>query len=330
MKSSHRVTALILTVLLTVTLLLTAALAGCGDGKLSAQEKRITINVIVKKRDASYWTVVKMGAEAAGKEFGINVNFDGPTDEKDIEGQIQLVDEAISKKTDALVLAASDYTRLVDVAEKAVSEKIPVIIIDSELKSDKMRSFIGTDNVDAGNKLGESLVQKVGDNCSIAVMSFVKGAASAVQREEGFSEAIGKYPHIKVLSKEYCNSDENTAQQMTEKLVGNYPDMDAVVCLNAYGTVGTARAIEKLGLAGKVKIIGFDSTPEEVSFVEKDIIQSLVIQNPFSMGYLGVKYALDAINDKTLPKHIDTVSQVIDKNNMYLPENQKLVFPFTD
>lgn len=326
MKSFHRLAALLLVAILAVTLLLAI---GCADNKLSTQEKRINIKVIVKKRDASYWEVVKMGAEAAEKEFGINVDFDGPNDEKDIEGQIRMVDEAIDEKVDALVLAACDYTKLVDVAEKAVSEKIPVIIIDSELKSDKMMSFIGTDNVDAGKKLGETLVQKIGDNCNIAVMSFVKGAASAVQREEGFSEAISKYPGIKVLSKEYSNSDENTAQQLTVKLVEKYPDMDAVVCLNAYGTVGAARAIDIRGLAGKVKIIGFDSTPEEVSFVEKDVIQSLVIQNPFSMGYLGIKYALDAMKDEAIPKRINTGSKVIDKANMYQPENQKLVFPFT-
>ena len=315
-------------IMIIATFLLMAVSSGCEGNKLSTQEKSITVKVIVKKSNHNYWSVVELGAEAAGKEFGVTIDYEGPTDEKDIEGQIRMVNEAIEENADALVLAASDYTKLVGVAEKAVSKNIPVIIIDSELKSDKMMSFIGTDNVDAGNKLGETLVQKVGDNCSIAVISFVKGAASAVQREEGLYETLSKYPDIKVLSKEYSNSDEDIAQQLTESLVEKYPEMDAVVCLNAYGTVGTARAIEKLGLAGKVKVIGFDSTPEEVSFVEKDVIQSLVIQNPFSMGYQGVKYALDAIKDEPIPKLVNTGSEVIDKNNMYKPENQKLVFPF--
>jgi ribose transport system substrate-binding protein len=133
-----------------------------------------------------------------------------------------------------------------------------------------------------------------------------------------------------VLSRVYCHSDENLAEQLTEKLAEAYPDMDAIVCLNAYGTVGTARAIERLGLAGKIKIIGFDSTSEEVGFVEKDVVQALIIQNPFSMGYLGVKYAVGALNDEVVPKNINTGSKVIDKDNMYQPENQKLVFPFTD
>lgn len=324
MKPVYRMVAVILTVLLL------SALFGCSGSKLSTQEKSVVIKVIVKKNDGSFWEVVKMGAEAAGKEFGINVDFDGPTDENDIDGQIQFVNEAINEKVDALVLAASDYLKLVDVAEKASAEGIPVIIIDSGIKSDKMKSFIGTDNVDAGKKLGETFINKVGNKCNIAVMSFIKGAASSDQREEGFFETIKTQSGIRLLSKEYCNSDENTAQQLTEKLIKKYPDIDAIVCLNAYGTTGTARAIEKLGMAGKVKIIGFDSTPEEINFVEKDVIQSLVIQNPFNMGYLGVKYALDAMNGQAVPKSVNTGSKVIDKDNMYLPENQKLVFPFTN
>lgn len=324
MKSFHRLSFLVLA----ITIL--TALSGCSGNKLSAQEKRINIKVIVKKRDASFWTVVEMGTEAAAKEFGINVDFDGPTDENDIDGQIQMVGEAINKKVDALVLAASDYTRLVDIAEKAVLEKIPVVIIDSDINSNKTKSFIGTDNVDAGKRLAETMIEKVGENSNIAVMSFIKGAASSDQRDEGLYDILSNHSSINILSSVYCNSDEIIAERLTKELVQKHPDLNAIICTNAYGTVGTARAIEKLGLAGKIKVIGFDSTPEEVSFMEKGVIQSLVIQNPFSMGYLGIKYALDAINDKAFPKRIYTDSKVIDKNNMYQPENQKLVFPFTN
>lgn len=324
MKSFHRVLAVILAVSLPLSL------SGCSGNRLSTQEKRVHIKMVVKKQGGDFWTVVRMGAEAAGKEFDVDVDFQGPTDEKDIEGQIRIVDKAITQKTDALVLAASDYTRLVDVAEKAVKSGIPVIVIDSDINSDKMVSFIGTDNVDAGRMLGDTLVEKVGDDCNIAVMSFIKGAASSDQREEGLFEVLGKHDSIKVLTTEYCYSDENTAEKLTEKLVQDYPELDAVICTNAYGTTGTARAIEKLGMSGKIKVIGFDSTPEEISFLEKDVVQSLTVQNPFSMGYLGIKYALDALHAKSLPKRVNTGSTDIDKNNMYEPGNQKLLFPFTN
>jgi ribose transport system substrate-binding protein len=324
MRTLNRVLALIL-----ITCLL-LPVSGCTGSKLSTQDKKVIIKVIVKKKDASFWTVVRMGAEAAGKEFNVSVDFDGPTDEKDIDGQIRMVEGAITEKVDALVLAASDYTRLVGVAEQAVREDIPVIIIDSDIDSDKMYSFIGTDNVDAGKLLAESMLGKVGENCNISVMSFIKGAASSDQREEGLFEVISKNTSVKVLSTEYCNSSEDVAEQLTENLIQKYPELNAIVCTNAYGTVGTARAVEKLGKAGKIKVIGFDSTPDEISFMERDVVQSLIVQNPFNMGYLGIKYALDAHQGKSLPKRENTGSKAIDKNNMYEPENEKLLFPFTN
>lgn len=309
---------------------ITLALTGCANNNLDINTQKKSIKVIVKNRNHDFWAVVEMGAQAASKEFNVDIDFDGPDDEKDIDGQIAMVKQAINDKADAIVLAASDYVQLVAVAEKAKAANIPVIIIDSNIQSNNMDSFIGTDNFDAGKKLGESLIDKVGDKCEVAIMSFVKGAATANQREAGFLNAISTFPGIEVVETAYCNSDEALAKQLTMDIVENNPSLSAVVCLNAYGTVGTAWGIDELGQTGQISIIGFDSTPEEISYLEKDIIQSLVIQNPFNMGYLGVKYAFNAINNDKIPENVNTGSEVIDKENMYLPENQKLVFPFTN
>ncbi|NLO99425.1 MAG: ABC transporter substrate-binding protein [Clostridiaceae bacterium] len=304
--------------------------SGCLRKGLITRDEPVYIEVIVKNRIAPFWTVVEMGAVAAGKEFGLNIHFDGPTDEKDIDEQINMVRKAIESGADAIVLAACDYERLVDVAHEAIAEKIPIITIDSGLNSKKVKSFIGTDNVDAGKKLGQALADKVGDNCKIVVMSFIKEAASCVEREEGLFEALSMYKDIQVLDVLYCNSDIDLAEQLTLEVLEKYPEIDAIVGLNAYGTTGAARAIIKQKKANIVKIIGFDNTPEEIRYMEKDVIQSLVVQNPFSMGYLGVKYAYDVLNNEKVPKVVDTGSTVIDKVNMHYKENQKLVFPFTD
>lgn len=304
--------------------------SGCFRDSLITSDEPVHIDVIVKNRIAPFWSVVEMGAVAAGKEFGISVHFDGPTDEKEIDEQISIVRKAIESRADAIVLAACDYERLVDVAHEAISQKIPVITIDSGLNSKKVKSFIGTDNVDAGRKLGQALVDKVGDKCKIVVMGFIKEAASCIEREKGLFEALNTYMDVQVLDVLYCNSDIDLAEELTLEAMEKYPEIDAIVGLNAQGTTGAARAIIKLKKANIVKIIGFDNTPEEIRYMEKDVIQSLVVQNPFSMGYLGVKYAYDAINNEKIPEIVDTGLTVIDKVNMHYTENQKLVFPFTD
>lgn len=300
----------------------------CYKGYLHNGETKKNIDVIVKMKDVEFWKTVKLGAEAAGKEMGVNVNFDAPNDEKDIDGQIAMVNRAIENKADALVLAASDYEKLVGITEKAISAKIPVIIIDSALNSNKVKSFIATDNRDAGKKVGNKLIEIAGEKCNIAIMSFVKGAATAEQREQGFTDVIKNYPGIKIVSKEYCFSDTKLAGKLTGRIILEHPEVNAIVGLNAMGTEGVAQTIQYLKMREKVKIIGFDSTPEELDFIEDGIIQATVVQKPFNMGYLGIKYALNAIDGKSVPERIDTGSVVIDKTNMYTPENQKLLFPF--
>lgn len=306
------------------------SLTGCNKNALSTRENEYLIKVIVKKSNHDFWTVVKMGTEAAGKEFNVTIDFDGPTDEEDIDGQIRMVEAAIDNKVDALILAASDFLRLVPSVKRAKQANIPVIIIDSTIDSDIMDSFIGTDNVDGGNKLGESLVSVVGSSCNIVVVNFVKGAASAKEREVGLLSFLNNYPDVKILETVYCNSDEVLATQFAKSLIIKYPQLDAFVCLNAYATVGVARGVEEQSKIGEISIIGFDSIPEEISYLEKNVIQSLVVQNPFSMGYLGVKYAIAALNNEPVPKVIKTAFKEINKENMYLPENQQLVFPFVE
>ena len=311
-----------------IIILMLAVLTSCVSSTVPGQGEDINIKVIVKKQNHEFWAVVEMGTEAAGREFGVNVDYIGPTSEEDIEGQIRMVEAAIEDKVDAIVLAAIDYERLVPAAEKAKEAGIPVVIIDSNINSDKMNGFVGTDNVEAGRVLGEAMVEAIGMNIDIVIVSFVKGASSSNKRETGVLEAVGRYPDINVLDVLYCNSEEAIAKQLTIDALNKYPDIDAFVCLNAYATVGTARGIIETEKTGEIKIIGFDSTPEEIEYLESGSIELLVVQNPFSMGYLGVKYAIDAINGISMPKNVSTGTVVINKNNMYLPENQKLVFPF--
>ncbi len=318
------------TVIIFISILLLIYFVGCSAVNAPGPNEEYNIKVIVKRQTHDFWAVVQMGSEAAGKEFGVNVDYIGPATEEDIDGQIRMVEAAIEDKVDALVLAAIDYKLLVPVAEKAKAAGIPVIIIDSNIDSEKMDSFIGTDNVDAGRILGKAMIDVLGTKNNIAIVSFVKGAASSNEREAGVLSAISSYTEINVLDILYCNSNEEIAKQLTKDTVEKYPDIDAFVCLNAYATVGTARGIIDLGKEGEIDIIGFDSTPEEISYLEKDIIKLLVVQNPFSMGYLGVKYAIDAIKGIRIPENINTKVEIINKENMYLPENQKLVFPFID
>ncbi|MED4605491.1 substrate-binding domain-containing protein, partial [Paenibacillus validus] len=112
-------------------------------------------------------------------------------------------------------------------------------------------------------------------------------------------------------------------------LVQSAEPVDGIVALHAVSSIGVAEEIERLGLQGKVKVVTFDSTLEDIEYLQEGVIQATIIQNPFSMGYLGVKYAVDLLGgSKKVPARYDTGTTVIDQNNMFWSDNQKLLFPF--
>lgn len=303
---------------------------GCQrDINIEGTAKNIAL--IVRMNNGYYWGSVKLGADAAANEFNVNVRYTAPEDEEDVEGQIRLVNSELDQKVDALILAASDYNELVEVTERAGGMHIPVIIIDSEVNTDKIDSYIATDNYNAGIKAGNQLVKLLGGDektKKVGIMNFVKGTRNAELREEGLLKAIAVDSGIRVAAKEYCSSDKKLAFELTQKMLREHSDIEAIVALNDISSEGVADAVSQMDLAGKVKIIAFDSTPNEIDYLEKGVIQVLVTQNPFNMGYLSVKYAVDALNGVSINKYYDTGSEIITRDNMYLPENQRLLFPF--
>ena len=301
---------------------------GCTARLQNSDNESPKIAVIAKMADVDFWQSVRQGAESASKEFDVTLTFLAPEKEEDIDVQIALVRQAISDKNNALVLAASDYERLVDVTEEAVSAGIPVIVIDSEVHTERISSFIATDNRDAGTRVGEQLVERVGSSVDIAIMNFVKGSAPADQREAGFLSVMEQHPDIRILDTLYCKSDTGLSETLTRALLQKHPELDAIAALNAMSAIGVARAVSQAGLSGEVAVITMDNALEQIEFIEEGTIVATVVQNPFAMGYFGVKTALQVLQGEKVPAFIDTGSTVIDLENLYTPENQKLLFPF--
>jgi len=295
--------------------------------KVNSLEKK-NIALIVKMNSGYHWGTVKQGADTAAREFNVNIDYNATAEEEDVSGQVKLANQALEKNVDALILAASDSKALAQVAEKAYIRHIPVILIDSQVDTDKVKSFIATDNIIAGQNSGKTLVDIAGEDSQVALISSVKDERNSEMREKGLMDIISKYPGIKIMNREYCSSDVKLAAQLTKKIIADKAGINAIVAFNEAASEGAAETVEQMHLTGKVKVIGFDNTPKVIDYMDKGVIQATITQNLFSMGYLGVKYAVDAINQKSIPKYVDTGSKIISRDTMYLPENQKLLFPF--
>ncbi len=290
--------------------------------------RKLSILVSPKGLEHAFWLTVKAGADSAGRELGVETIWRGPARETDVPTQISILEDYINKRVDGIVLAATDAKGIIPYVQKALDVKIPVITIDSGVESDLPLSFIATDNVVAARKAAQTLASLIGEKGEVACIPFVPGAATSVMREQGFREEIKNYPAIKLAAVQYSQSDVATAMAVTEDILTAHHNLAGIFGANEASALGVMRAIKTRGLAGKVKVVGFDASDDEIQALHDGLVQALIVQDPFKMGYLGVKYVVDAIRGKEVPKRVDTGVYVVTKENLETPEIQRLLHPF--
>lgn len=328
---------------LLVSIAALVVLAGCGGqpsapaapGSASTQQPgaaspaggRLDVAVIPKSLSHQFWMTVKAGAEAAGKEMNANILWQGTSKETEVVQQINIVQDMINRKVDAIVLAACDENALVDTIVQAMNSGIPVVTIDSGVVSDKPLSFVATDNIAGAKAAAEVLAKLIGEEGPVGLIPFVPGAATSEMRERGFKEGIQAFPKIQLVATLYCMSDVAKGMDVTQDMLTSQPNLKGIFAANEAGAIGAAQAIKAAGKTGVVKLVAFDASEEELAALKEGVIQALIVQNPFKMGYVGVKAALDAIQGKQVEKRIDTGVTVVTLENLNTPEIQKLLNP---
>jgi len=309
---------------------LAALLSGPAcSSKKSAEPGSLQIAVVPKGMTHEFWNAIHAGAVKAGRELGVEVIWKGPHKEDDREGQIIVVEDMIARGVDGIILAPLDDQALVRPVREAQREGIPVIIIDSPLKGSDYVSYIATDNYKGGVLAAEHLGQLLGGRGKIFLIRCHEGSASSTLREQGFYETTQReFPEIEFLSKDlYAGVTTESAYQALENLLNRFPDVDGIFCPNESTTFGGLRALQDKGLAGRVKFVGFDSSQKLVDGLRQGQIHGLVLQNPFNMGYLGVKAIVAHHRGEKVLARVDTGETLVTPENMDQPEIQALLFP---
>ena len=308
---------------------ITAAMVALIGTGARAAERNLKIAVIPMGTTHVYWKSVHAGAVKAARETGVEIIWQGPQREDDRKMQIEVVQNFISRGVDGIVLAPLDEIALVNPVRIALKRKIQVVIIDTGLKYDKYASFIATDNVMGGKLAGKRLAEVMQGKGKAIMLRYAEGSASTMEREEGFLEGIKKHgPNIELVStNQYAGVTVESAFQAAQNLLNRLGDIDGAFCPNESSTFGMLRALKTSGKAGKVKFVGFDSSEPLVAGLRAGEIHGLLVQDPVKMGYLGVKYAVDAIEGKSVPHLVDTGVVVVTPENMDQPAMKELIEP---
>jgi ribose transport system substrate-binding protein len=309
-----------------------SALAGCGK---KTDDKSYTIAVIPKGTTHEFWKSIHAGAVKAQQELAaqgvkVDVIWKGPFREDDRDQQIQVVENFTSRKVSGIVLAPLDSQALVNPVESAVQSGIPVIVMDSGLKSDKYLSFVATDNFKGGQLAGQYMAKLLNGKGNVIMLRYAVGSASTEEREKGFLDAMGKFPDIKLISTDqYAGATQETAYQASQNLLNRFGnDVNGVFCVAEPATIAMTKALRDIGKAGgKVKMIGFDAGSKSVLDMQSGDVQGLAVQHPVLMGYLAVMTMVKHLQGEKVESRIDTGVVLVSPENMEQPEMKDLLHP---
>ena len=303
-----------------------------------ATDKLFTIAVIPKGTTHEFWKSINAGAVKAQRELTaqgtkVDIIWKGPFREDDRDQQIQVVENFMTRHVSAMVLAPLDSQALVKPVHNAVLAKVPVVIMDSDLKSDEYVSFVATDNYKGGQMAGEEMAKLLGGKGNVILLRYQVGSASTEAREAGFLDALKKHPDIKLISSDqHAGATRELAYQASQNLLNRFArEVNGVFCPCEPPTIAMTKALRDLGLAGgKVKMIGFDAGSQSVLDMQHGDVQALVVQNPLLMGYLGVITAVKHLEGEKVERRIDTGVVLVTPENMNQLDIHELLYPPID
>src|SRR5215204_6079995 len=266
------------------------------QGSGAKKEGPIKLAVVPKALGFDFWEKVRLGAEcAASKNDDVQMVWDGVSQETDVNGQYDLLRTFITQGVDGIVYAATDAKVLGQVTQAALDNGITVVNIDSGTDPQPSEvPVMATDNVSAAENVPKLLSDELGkqgkDGGKVAFIPFQPGTGTNDQRKEGFNKGLKDYPELN----------------------------------------GAAEGLRRPGEAGRIVLVGWDGSPLEEQELREGVINALVVQNPFEMGYEGVETAVRKIRENAEVESQNTSVTPITKDNVDEPEVQAVLHPSCD
>ncbi len=305
----------------TLALLVAALAAGCR------REARRVVGVVPKGTNHIFWQTVHAGAIKAAGEFGFEIEWNAPALEIDSSRQIEIVESMVNRRLAGIVLAPVDRTALVAVVERAERVGVPVAIFDSGIDTGKRITYVATNNLESGRMAARRLGEILGGKGKVGVIGFMPGSASTMEREEGFLDETRKlFPKIELAGVQFGMADRAKAMAVTENLLTAHADLAGLYADNESSLSGAVQALKSRG-ARQIKLVGMDASDQLVADMRAGWIDSLVVQNPFRMGYESTRAIGLKLAGQAPPPLVDSGATLVLRENLDTPEMRALLFP---
>ena len=311
-----------LTMAVLLAAFLTASPAAAGSAepvyKLDTKvkpAKPYKIAVVLKNFTNPFWLTHQKAADQAGKDLGVTITVLAPTKPDNVEEQIRILEDLISQKVDAVVVAPANTQAIAAGVQKLNAAKIPVVYDNTRGSGGDFVAYIGADNVLVGRTMAEEMVRRMGGKGKLLVLEGMPGQQTADDRLKGVQEVLAKNPGIQVISQTgKWTIDEG--RNVTENTLQRWPDLNAIMCIGGEMALGAAEAVKGAGVEAKVIISSMDVNPAQVTAMKAGKTLFTISQAPGDQAYWSVVAAIRALNGEKVPQEIRTPVIVVTKENV--------------
>ncbi|HEY3322989.1 MAG TPA: sugar ABC transporter substrate-binding protein [Planctomycetota bacterium] len=306
------------------TLLGIVLLCGCGQSApASSTPGKPKIGLVMKSLANEFFGTMEKGARAHQKEHEQEYDLisNGIKDETDLAAQINIVENMINSRVNAIVLAPADSKALVPVCKKAMDAGIVVINIDNKFDETALAEknikipFVGPDNRKGAGLAGTCLAKKLKSGDPVAILEGSPGAFNAIQRKLGFEDAI-KAAGLKVVSSQTANWEALKAEAVVAGMIREHPEIKGILCSNDSMAIGAVSAIKSAQKLDQVTIVGFDNISDVQARMKKGEILCTVDQHGDKIAAFGIEYALEILKKKSTPADKETPVDLITADSL--------------
>lgn len=310
--------------------------AALGTGGAVQAQDDITITLIPGLTTDAFYITMNRGAQAAGEALGITVNFQG-AEEFDPVLQTPVLDAVIARGPDAILIAPTDTTQMIEPLRRAHEAGITVVTVDTFIDDGKYQdgagdgdfpmSYVASDNVGGGRMAARFMAEAIGGEGQVYVSNVRPGISTTDQREEGFkAEMAENFPNVTVLDTQYNENDASLAASQFSAVLARNPDVNGVFGANLFSALGAGNGVEGAGKADDVTVIAFDAPQSIVDNISTGLVDAAIAQHPAEIGYFGVVAAYSVLTGNSVPVSIGTGFTVINAGNVNDPEITKYIY----
>ncbi|MCT4542697.1 MAG: substrate-binding domain-containing protein [Vallitalea sp.] len=276
-----------------------------------------------------FWLNIATGANMGADEYGSDLQIVYGNNETDIKGQNEKILWAIKQNPDIILVSPCSYSENTETLRKVKKAGIKLVLVDSVIDEEIADIIITTNNIEAAKMLGEYAKPMLKKDSIAVIMGHVENSSTSIEREEGIRKGLEEKENC-IKEVFFCDSNNEKAYKIAIDIIKKYPELDMIFGLNEESTEGITKAVADSCLSDQISILGFDNSKDEIQMMEQGLIDALIIQKPYNMGYLAVKEGITAISGKRFSDELYSGFKLINRDNMYTQQNQKLLFPFVN